>query len=104
MPKIPFVELKNKIRTMHSDAHSPISARESHRLAQGIVLSEFAAQFADAAEAYTRGNADETGEQAVDNVLIEYLRKYGSLTAPPSRSVNRTDLTETLPEPLGRAA
>jgi len=79
MPSLPFVALKKKIRTMHAEAGSPVSSRESHRLAQGLVLSEFAAQFANAAEAYTRGNTDETGEQAVDNVLIEYLRKYGSL-------------------------
>ena len=82
MPKLPFVALKNKIRTMHAEAETPISARESHRLAQGIVLTEFAARFAEAAEAYSRGNSDETGERAVDNVLIEYLRKYGTLTAP----------------------
>ena len=82
MPSLPFVALKNKIRTMHAEAGSPVSSRESHRLAQGIVLTEFAAKFAAAAEAYTRGNTDETGEQAVDNVLIEYLRKYGSLNAP----------------------
>ena len=82
MPKMPFVELKNKIRTMHAEAQTPISSRESHRLAQGIVLTEYAAQFANAAEAYTRQNADDTGEAAVNNVLIEYLRKYGALTAP----------------------
>lgn len=82
MPKIPFVTLKNKIRAMHAEAQTPISSRESHRLAQGIVLTEFAAQFASAAEAYCRDNADETGERAVDNVLIQYLSKYGALVAP----------------------
>jgi len=87
MSKIAFVALKNKIRAMHAEAQTPISARESHRLAQGITLTEFAAQFANAAEAYSRGNTDETGEQAVNNVLIEYLTKYGSLTAPRIQAV-----------------
>ena len=79
MPSLPFVALKNKIRTLHSEAATPISSRESHRLAQGIVLTEFAAQFVSAAEAYTRDVSDETGEQAVNNVLIQYLTKYGNL-------------------------
>ena len=83
MPSLPFVALKNKIRTMHADAGSPVSARESHRLARGISLTEFAEQFANATdEAYTRDVSDETGEQAVNNVLIEYLTKYGNLRAP----------------------
>lgn len=77
-----FVALKNKIRTLHAESGAPISSRESHRLAQGITLTEFAAQFNNAAEAYDRDCTDETGEQAVNNVLIEYLTKYGALTAP----------------------
>jgi len=79
MPSLPFVALKNKIRTLHSEAATPISSRESHRLAQGIVLTEFAEQFAAAADAYDRDVSDETGEQAVNNVLIQYLAKYGNL-------------------------
>jgi len=79
MPSLPFVALKNKIRTLHSEADTPISSRESHRLAQGIVLTEFAEQFAAAADAYDRDVSDETGEQAVNNVLIQYLAKYGNL-------------------------
>jgi hypothetical protein len=82
MPKIPFVTMKKKIRAMYADVQTPISSRESHRLAQGIVLTEFAAKFANAAEAYDRDCSDETGEMAVNSVLIEYLRKYGELTAP----------------------
>lgn len=75
-----FVALKNKIRTMHAEASTPISSRESHRLAQGIVLTEFAAKFAAATtEVYDRDCSDETGETAVNNVLIEYLTKYGNL-------------------------
>ena len=82
MPKIPFVTMKNKIRTMYAEAQTPISSRESNRLARGIDLTEFAAQFNNAAEAYDRDCSDETGEQAVNNVLIEYLTKYGALVAP----------------------
>ena len=82
MPSFSFVQLKNKIRTLHAEAATPISSRESHRLAQGIVLTEYAAQFAAAADAYTKDTSDETGETAVNNVLVEYLRKYGALTAP----------------------
>ena len=68
---------------MHAEAGAPISSRESHRLAQGIALTEFAAKFNAATdEAYDRACSDETGEQAVNNVLVEYLRKYGSLAAP----------------------
>lgn len=82
MPSFSFVQLKNKIRAVHAEAQSPISSRESHRLAQGIVLTEFAAKFNAAAEAYSKDTSDETGESAVNNVLIEYLTKYGALTAP----------------------
>lgn len=79
MPSFSFVQLKNQIRTLHAEAHNPISSRESHRLAQGIVLTEYAAQFATAAEAYSKDTSDETGEMAVNNVLVEYLTKYGAL-------------------------
>ncbi|MDJ0321688.1 hypothetical protein [Pseudarthrobacter sp. PS3-L1] len=83
MPKIPFVTMKNKIRSMYLASGAPISSRESHRLAQGIALTEFAALFAAATdEVYDRDCSDVTGESAVDNVLIEYLRKYGALSAP----------------------
>jgi len=82
MPSFSFVQLKNKIRTMHAEAAAPISSRESHRLAQGIVLTEYAALFNTAADAYDRDCSDETGEMAVNNVLVQYLTKYGTLTAP----------------------
>ena len=82
MPSLPFVTLKNKIRTMHADAGTPISSRESHRLARAIDLTEYAAQLANASEAYFRDVSDETGEIAVNKVLIDYLRKYGTITAP----------------------
>ena len=82
MPKMPFVALKNKIRTMHADAGEPVSSREAHRLARAIDFTEFAAKFNAAAEAYSKDTSDETGESAVNNVLIEYLTKYGALTAP----------------------
>ena len=54
----------------------PISARESHRAAQGFMLS------LATDDAYDQPFSDSTGEEAVKNVLIEYLRKFGSLRAP----------------------
>lgn len=77
MPKIPpFVELKNMFRTAAEQCGEPISSRESHRAAQGFMLS------LATDEAYEQTFSDEVGEEAVKNVLIEYLRKYGSLRAP----------------------
>ena len=78
MPSIPFVQLKREFQRVYAEAGQKLSSREAHRLAQGVMLSEFAS----AAEAYFRDVSDETGENAVDNVLIEYLRKYGSIKAP----------------------
>ncbi|UYM26595.1 hypothetical protein SEA_BAUER_46 [Arthrobacter phage Bauer] len=81
MPKIPpFVELKNLFRDAAKAAGQPISAREAHRQAQGFMLSNAVESRED--EAYFRGISDETGEEAVKNVLIEYLRKYGTLRGP----------------------
>lgn len=77
-----FVKLKNTIRSMHADFGKPISSRESHRIAQGVMLSQFAEKFTNAAEAYSRQSSDVTGETATDNVLVQYLRKYGQLKAP----------------------
>ena len=82
MSSFSFVQLKNKIRTVHAEAATPISSRESHRLAQGMVLTEYAALFNAAGDAYDCDCSDETGERAVNNVLVEYLTKYGALTAP----------------------
>ncbi|WP_138443550.1 hypothetical protein [Sinomonas susongensis] len=79
MPSIPFVQLKNTIRQMHADFGDPISSREAHRIAQGVMLSQCAEQFANAAEAYFREVKDPTGEEATDNVLIQYLIERGSL-------------------------
>ena len=81
MPKH-FVNLKNTIRTMHADFGRPISSRESHRIAQGVMLHQFAEKFTNAAEAYDREFSDKTGETAADNVLLQYLHQFGQLTAP----------------------
>lgn len=81
MPKIPpFVELKNLFREAAAAAGAPISAREAHRQAQGFMLSNAVESIED--EQYFRDVSDETGEEAVKNVLIEYLRRFGSLRAP----------------------
>lgn len=77
MSKIPpFVELKNMFRDAAKQCGEPVSAREAHRAAQGFMLS------LATDEAYEQAFTDETGEDAVKNVLIEYLRKFGSLRAP----------------------
>lgn len=76
MPKIPpFVELKKMFRDAAAAAGQPISAREAHRQAQGFMLS-------NAAERSELQYTDDTGEDAVKQALISYLRKYGSLRAP----------------------
>lgn len=82
MPSPSFVELKNTIRTMHADFGSPISSREAHSIARAIWITQLAEQFTRAAEAYFRKTSDITGETATDNVLVQYLMKYGKLTAP----------------------
>jgi hypothetical protein len=108
MPKITTATtLQNQIIAAYPGINRNHAKRVAYRTCRQADFAEFAAKFNAAHEAYTRGNADETGEQAVNNVLIEYLRKYGSLTAPPSnhlQSVNRTDPTETLAKTLERAA
>jgi hypothetical protein len=77
MPKIPpFVELKHMFRDAAKQCGEPISARESHRAAQGFLLS------LATDDAYDQAFTDDTGETAVKNVLVEYLRKFGSLRAP----------------------
>jgi len=77
MSKIPpFVELKSMFRDAAKESGEPISSRESHRAAQGFILS------LATDDAYDQPFSDETGEDAVKNVLIEYLRKFGSLRAP----------------------
>ena len=78
MPSIPFVRLKRELRQAAAADGTNLSAREAHRLANGLMASEFA----NAAEAYFRDSSDETGETAVNNTLIAYLRKYGAVKAP----------------------
>lgn len=82
MPFDHFVKLKNTIRKMHADFGSPISSRESHRIAQGVMLHQFAEAFTTAAEKYFRDSSDVTGETATDNVLVQFLIKYGSIKGP----------------------
>lgn len=82
MPKLSFVALKNTIRQMHADFQRPISSREAHRIAQGAMLAQYAEQFADAAESYSRITQDPTGEEATNNVLVQYLIRYGELRNP----------------------
>ena len=77
-----FVQFKNTVRQMHADFGQPISSREAHSIARSAWMSQLAEQFANAAEAYAGLSQDPTGEQATDNVLIEYLTRYGSLRAP----------------------
>lgn len=79
-----FIQFKNTIRQMHADFGQPISAREAHSIARSAWISQLAEQFARAAEAYAGISQDPTGEDATDNVLIEYLTRYGSLRAPTS--------------------
>jgi hypothetical protein len=81
MPKIKFVALKKTVQQMHADFGRPISSREAHSIARSAWLSQFAEEFANAAEAYSQHYSDTTGEEATDNVLIQYLIQHGSLTA-----------------------
>ena len=77
MPSIPpFVQLKAMFREAAEQCGEHITSRDSHRAAQGFMLS------LATDEAYEQAFSDETGELAVKNVLIEYMRKYGSLRAP----------------------
>lgn len=70
-----FVQLKRTIRQMHTDFGRPISSREAHSIAQGVVLHRLAEQFSNAAEAYFRQTSDPTGEEATDNALLAHLIK-----------------------------
>lgn len=87
MPTYPFTQLKREIRSMYAEQGHRASSRELHALAQGIMLTEYAEQFASASEAYFRDVSDMTGEEAVQHVLIEYLSRYGALKAPSIQAV-----------------
>ena len=77
-----FVQFKNTVRQMHTDFGQPISARKAHSIAQSAWVSHLAEQLAHAAETYFRDVSDDTGEEATDNVLLQYLIRFGSLRAP----------------------
>ncbi|QTF71262.1 hypothetical protein [Arthrobacter woluwensis] len=81
MSKMSFVELRHTIKQMHADMGCPISTRESHRRAQGVMLSQIADEFTKAAEAYTQQHADTTGETATENVLLDFLMNRHGIKA-----------------------
>lgn len=74
----PFVKLKKMFKDCAVTAGEKLSDRNAHRMAQGFLLSH-------AAEDSELQYNDETGEDAVKNALISYIRKHGSLRAPVSK-------------------
>lgn len=71
---LPFVKLKNMFKECATAAGEKLSDRKAHRMAQGFLLSH-------AAEESQLQYNDETGEKAVKNALISYLRQNGTLRA-----------------------
>lgn len=83
MPEITTATgLKNQIISAFPGINHNHAKRIAYRTKRQADFAEFAAQFNAAAEAYDRDCSDETGEMAVNNVLIQYLTKYGALVAP----------------------
>lgn len=79
MPKRSFVETKRELKRLYLAYGEPISDRTAHRLAQGIMLSDFAAnaQRSAPAEKSNLDYKDETGETAVENVILAaHLQNY----------------------------
>lgn len=70
-----FVELKHMFRDAATSLGERLSSRDQHRFAQTFLLRSATD------EEYAEGFADPTGETAVKNVLIEYIRLHGSLRA-----------------------
>ena len=68
----PFVQLKKLFKECGLQAGERLSDRQAHRMTQGFLLSS-------AAEQYFLNYSDDTGEDAVKNVLINYLRQYKNL-------------------------
>ena len=68
----PFIQLKKLFKECGLQAGERLSDRQAHRMTQGFLLST-------AAENYFLNYADDTGEDAVKNSLIEYIRRYGTL-------------------------
>ena len=97
MPEITTATgLQNQILKAFPDMNRNYAKRVAYRTQRQADFANFAAQFNAAAEAYTRDVSDETGEQAVNNVLIQYLTKYGTLTA--TKTVNTGHPAKTLEE------
>lgn len=83
MPEITTATgLKNQIIAAFPGINHNHAKRVAYRAQRQSDFAEFAAQFNNAAEAYDRDSSDETGEMAVNNVLIQYLSRYGALVAP----------------------
>lgn len=76
MPSNSFVAIKNQFLAAAKSIGEPLSQRQAHRIAQGFIVSQATEHV------YGKGYSDDTGEEAVKNVLIAYLRKYGSLSGP----------------------
>ena len=74
MPKIdtPFVQLKTMFKQCAAQEGVPLSDRKAHRMTQGFLLS-------NAADECELQHSDKTGEEAVKEALLFYIRKYGSL-------------------------
>ena len=68
----PFVQLKKLFKECGLQAGERLSDRQAHRMTQGFLLSS-------AAEDYFLDYADDTGEDAVKNALIAYIRQHGTL-------------------------
>ena len=83
MPEITTATgLQNQIVSAFPGINRTYAKRVAYRAQRQADISDLVEKFNEAAEAYDRDCSDETGETAVNNVLIEYLRKYGALTAP----------------------
>lgn len=83
MPEITTATgLQNQIMKAFPGMNKRHAQRVAYRTKRQSDFAEFAAKFNAAAEAYAKDTSDDTGEAAVNNVLVEYLTKYGALTAP----------------------
>lgn len=85
MPEITTATgLKNQIISAFPGINHNHAKRIAYRTKRQSDFADFAEKFNAAAEAYDRDVSDETGEAAVNNVLVQYLTKYGELAAPTS--------------------
>lgn len=70
-----FVQLKHMFRDAALAMGDKLSSRDQHRFAQAFMLRS-------AADGFDQPYADGTGEEAVRNVLVEYIKQFGSLRRP----------------------